>query len=473
MTHHPLQFSVETLCSSSAPVTGTHPPVPSPSSFKHPWLASMSYIVIMAVLVLWNASLVYVMATQLNMNDFGKFYYSIVAFLEGRAMYGPNPGTFLQVTPLMGQHFWNLNPPHFHWLLLPLGFWSPSIALALWGAMNLIAFIVSLRLIGQELQIDPTRWQARWIVSGLLAFAGTGALLVTGQLSCLLLLPITWAWICARKGRWNRAGIWLGLASSIKPFLLIMVPYFLLHRKIRPAIWCCTFWMLPYVGGFIGFGQDVYRQWIDRLLLVDWSWASMNASLHGLLHRTFHENPSFAIVVEFPNAFVTIWLIVSTAVVLIALAATARDDSTEAVDRAFAFLILSVILVFPLGWIYYLILPLGPLTALGIQWWRRLRPITGSPAPFSFKHMLVVLAAVGFLVPLPLTHTLQPNPLATITVGSIYCWSTMWLWTSLLLDFRNPRDRHRPFETATHERMPSMQGVSRPTPRGRGFAPHI
>jgi hypothetical protein len=75
--------------------------------------------------------LVYLRVTTLHRNDFGKFYYSAVAFVQGQNMYGLNPATFVQVSETHHQQFWNMNPPYFH-LLLPFALLTPEVALTLW-----------------------------------------------------------------------------------------------------------------------------------------------------------------------------------------------------------------------------------------------------------------------------------------------------------------------------------------------------
>ena len=66
-------------------------------------------------LLVWNAYLAYELATDLRMNDFGRFYYTAVAFLQGQEMYGPRPAEVVQPSELRtGQQLGNLNPPHFH-----------------------------------------------------------------------------------------------------------------------------------------------------------------------------------------------------------------------------------------------------------------------------------------------------------------------------------------------------------------------
>src|SRR5438132_3076754 len=94
-------------------------------------------------LVVWNALLFYTMA-QHDMTDFGKFYYAAVAFLQGQNMYGSSAATL--AGELQVQLSRNMNPPHFHLLLLPLALLPAGLALALWGIASLLSLLVSVRL---------------------------------------------------------------------------------------------------------------------------------------------------------------------------------------------------------------------------------------------------------------------------------------------------------------------------------------
>ena len=60
-----------------------------------------------------------------------------------------------------------------------------------------------------------------------------GMVVCTGNIALLLMLLITLGLADARHGRWGKAGSWLGLALSIKPFLLIFVPYLVLKGAAR------------------------------------------------------------------------------------------------------------------------------------------------------------------------------------------------------------------------------------------------
>src|SRR5262245_47595150 len=71
------------------------------------------------------------MFQTLHMNDFGKFYYSAQAFLNGGDMYAPSPATAIPVIDEV-REFANMNPPHFHLLVLPFARLSPLAAIVSW-----------------------------------------------------------------------------------------------------------------------------------------------------------------------------------------------------------------------------------------------------------------------------------------------------------------------------------------------------
>src|SRR5262245_52955961 len=106
----------------------------------------------MAAFVL-DVTLMNAMTNLLNMNDFGKFYYSAQAFLAGTNMYAPNPATNPRFVEAPDVQFLNMNPPHFHLLVLPLAMLPAQRAVTIWLGASLTALVVSLLLIGRELDV--------------------------------------------------------------------------------------------------------------------------------------------------------------------------------------------------------------------------------------------------------------------------------------------------------------------------------
>ncbi|GJL49714.1 MAG: hypothetical protein NPIRA01_09410 [Nitrospirales bacterium] len=381
------------------------------------------------------------------MNDFGKLYYASVAFLNNQDMYGPTLATLTQVGYENWQEFWNLNPPHFHVLLLPLALMPESWSLLLWTIANVLALIVTLTLIKQELKLALSLNQKRLCMIGGLGFAGTGAHLVTGQLSFLLALPITLAWIHGRNGRWTQAGLLLGIIASIKPFLLIFLPYILLKREFKAVGTFISVFIANFLIGVAIFGIEPHVAWLQCLTEVNWHWTVMNASLWGSLTRAFAENPMFTPAVHAEFLIIPLWSLFAAMIAGAAFWISVRDSSSCATDRAFAILLFSAILISPLGWIYYLFFLLGPLTALISRWSNRLQRHMWQEYLLQHKMRTLLLfgGISGLLVPLIGINLFQPNSLATLTLGSIYFWSTLMLWGCLVVDWAV--DNHRPTQS--------------------------
>ena len=383
-----------------------------------------------AVLLFWlgyQALLARTMYLALDMNDFGKFYYSARLFLAGEDMYGPSPATGIPVSAYELQHFWNMNPPHFHLLILPLALLTPGWALLAWWALGLGALVASLRAIARALDL---RWTARgafWTIFWLVVFSPTSITVFTGQLSLLLMLPVTLAWAAARRGAWTRAAVLLGVAASVKPFLAIFVAWLLLRRREREASVMAATIAGGFAAGLLVFGDGPLRSWLEVLASMNWSWVPLNGSVAGLLSRTLSDSPRFVPVVEAPLVSWAVSLGAAAAIGLGALAVFARDRSPRAIDRAFAGLLLTALVVSPLGWIYYLFLAAGPLFAL----WR-----TFEARPSRARDALLVVAVPGLIWPVAMTGLWRMTPWGAPTFGSIYAWTMLALLGAVVADAR-------------------------------------
>src|SRR6266542_6104495 len=366
------------------------------------------------------------MTERLHGNDFGKFYYSARAFLGGGDMYAPSPATDLRFPEAPALQFLNMNPPHFHVLVLPFAALSLSKAAALWMAVSGCALVAALILIAREIDLAWTPKRLLILVAGTLAFAGTQAFFATGQLVMLLLLALTLAWLAARRGRWHGAAVWLGVCLSVKPFLLIFVPYLAATRRFRALLVLLGTAAICYSAGLLVFGIDAYQSWYRAVAQSgDWTWLVMNASTLGFFRRSFDVQPIVTPLVVRPGC-VTLWVLPAGMLVAVTLAAAISDKTRGATDRAFGLLLVAAQLMSPLGWIYYLWLPAGPVAVLA-----------RSPQPPNVRRQNIVfaiIAAVGFCWPIPFLPAFQPHRWATLAIASIYFWATLALWSWMVLD---------------------------------------
>jgi hypothetical protein len=393
-------------------------------------------VVVLAALVLWNSVLVHTMATRLKGGDFRVLYLSALAHLEGRSMYALPPeigtaaGRTVRIFPV------NLNPPHFQLLLVPLARMNIVTALAVWTLAGLLSLACCLWLIVRELHIRLTAVLCWRTVVWLLAFIGMGEVLGKGQVSFLLLLPFTLAWIAARRGRWVRAGAYLGVLMTTKLFLLVFLPYLLLRRRIKAVSAACSTALACVAVGASVFGLESYRAWLQQFGSVNWAWQTADASILGLLSRSLENNPFFTPLVAAPSLIWLVWVPAVVTIASVTFLGVARDRGRAQVDRAFAILVVAALLISPLGWIYYLWFALGPVVALGLEWQEERSP--GQPRSREraacWRGGLLAAAAPALVWPHFGTFFFQPHPWATVLFGSAYFWGAAALWGALVTD---------------------------------------
>jgi hypothetical protein len=383
------------------------------------------------VLVLYNAVNLGMMIELTPKNDFGRTFLSAVAFVQGHEMYGMNESIPWELEDGTILDLWNLNPPHFHLLLLPLVWLPIGVAQILWLSANAAGGYFAFRLIAREAQLTFTPDQRQLVLLGLLGFIGTASALITGHMSFLLFWLVTLSWHAARHERWTASGAWLGLGLSVKPFLLFLVPYFLWRKQWRGLAAMGTTVLLCVAAGFAVFGLENHRAWRHMLEVADnWAWLPMNASIMAFLSRTFTANPIFTpVAIASPDLLRTIWLSVGIPMGLLTYAAAFRDSSRRGLDRAFALMLVASLLLSPLGWAYYFWLPLGPLALLLSDARQRSEAVC---SPWTTR--LLKTSLIGLMYPLWWIGWYQPLPVGTVLISSLYFWGLLLAWLALLLD---------------------------------------
>ena len=401
-------------------------------------LALAVFVLGAVFLCLENGLLLSIMIGMMPKNDFGRPLWSTIAYLRGADMYAANHAVSFQVNANRAIELWNLSPPHFHLFLLPLALLPEGVALLVWCVLSGLCFYLALGLILREIGFELTLRERQWAVLGLLASSAMGAALVTAHVSFPLMLLMTLVWRDARHGRWTRAGACFGLGLSIKPFLLIFVPYLILSRRWRGIVAAGLTVGVFFLLGLTVFGVENHRSWLQRLSMAhSWAWLPMNASLYGMLSRAFSDNPVFSSLARFDDGCIrTIWLCLGIPAGLLALIVSLADSSEKQIDRAFGILLVSALLFSPLGWTYYFWLPLGPIASVAAGWWRNRPGPTGEEREGRSRwcRRLMFASAPGLFFPISLTTWGQPLPLATLLVGSIFFWSLLLVWVALILD---------------------------------------
>jgi hypothetical protein len=439
----------------ATPLTG-NASLLSPTIRRKAW-PRLALLVVVMVLVWWQALMFIISWALLPANDFGRMYTSAALFLSGEDMYRWTQAAPARLEKDYVIDLYNMNPPHFHLLLLPLTLLgNPDYAFILWWVLSGWCLFHVGKWILAETGIQLTESWRQVALVLLLAFSGTSAMIYTAQLCFVLLVPLTLMWREARHGRWGRAGMVLGLLLSIKPFLAVLLAYLCWRRRWRAAASCLAVAALAFAVGVAVFGWDNHVSWRHRLADSDsWAWLPMNAALMGMLTRTFTESIWYVPLTCLPSVTVwLLWLSIGGALGLVTLAATSGGNSAESVDQDFALLLAASVLFCPLGWIYYLWLALPPLAALLTRGWPRNASANVSASRGGrWRRALVVIMLIAAFWPTILTRLGQPEALgarrapmlppigagwlfppqaiATVVIGNVYFWGLLALWTAL------------------------------------------
>ena len=389
------------------------------------WLAAALLVflsVTIALPISWR------LVRSIHFNDFGRFYYATQLFQQGLDMYGPTPATPVRLPPEGIVQLLDLNPPHFHWLLIPLTGLSVEAAFVVWSLAGLACLLTSLALIQRELRpgwsAAGLMWTLLWIVSS----AASATTFVTGQLTFFVMLPVTLAWIAARRGAWTRAALLLGMLTSVKLFFGVFGLYFIVTRRWRACGWMAAACVATFGLGAAFFGTAAYISWAHALSSVVWPWLTMNASVSGLLSRTLDGGPVFAPLLFVPGAVRTVTIGLALVLVVLTFRRIGSDTGSGSTDRGYLRVLLVTILISPLGWVYYLWIVAGPAVAV----WLSLRARRS-----TLSHWLVILAVPGLFAPIGVTLKWANQPWSAVTIGSIYTWSTLLLWAAAMAAFRS------------------------------------
>src|SRR5262245_987616 len=168
------------------------------------------------------------LARQYIWTDYALLHATVNRWLDGLPMYGKGIPMF--GAPRFTESV-NFNPPQFHLLVLPFAYLPLWPGLLLWQALSILAGIVSVVIVVRTLGLKWSSMPAMLAAAVVLNSAALSSTLWFGQISLFLALPVTLAWRALRLGRWRDVAVWMGIAASIKPFLLLVFPYMLLARQ--------------------------------------------------------------------------------------------------------------------------------------------------------------------------------------------------------------------------------------------------
>ena len=249
----------------------------------------------------------------------------------------------------------NLNPPVFIFATTPLAYLGFDAAWLTWFFFSMLCLSVAVRRLQQEHLIGQGRSSFLYAGLACLLYVPTLASFFFGQVTFQILLPIILGWSALRRGHDRIGGGWLGLAASLKPFVALFLLGLIILGNGRAIKSMMLTGLMCIALGWLGGGWSAYRDYFAVLHTVTWHSASWNASLAGFFSRLLggSQNVPWVDVPELAHAVTVLSSLVVLAVFVLSVRRIRSRVVTERVDALMALCLSAMLLVSPLGWLYY------------------------------------------------------------------------------------------------------------------------
>jgi len=361
--------------------------------------------------------------------DFLKFHRSAENLLAGRDLFEFVPMAdypIPEISSPSGQEFFhpNLNPPFQTVLFSPLGLLGFRAAYWIWAILSILCGGLAAVLIGSKTSGARDRILSSLVHTNILLFYfPTLIAVVIGQLSLVPFLFLVLAWLAWREGKLSIAGGILGTLAAIKLFFGAFLLFFLARREWRAAGYFVGLGLSCTLLSAAVAGPDSVLRYVQVLGEVGWFSASWNASFLGFVSRVFGE-PGNDPLIHAPQLASVLGKLLSLLGVVLLITMARRGAPQERAkvidDLAFSACIVVMLLVSPLGWMYYFPFLLIPLSVI----WRASEFLARGWG----VRLLVILAWLLSTTPRFLVQAVQLDGDASIILG----WAGAYFYALIL-----------------------------------------
>jgi Glycosyltransferase family 87 len=347
--------------------------------------------------------------------DFGRFYFAARQWISGGSLYDASPATWLQYSATDGLHLWNLNPP---WSIVPflaLARLPIHWAFGLWTVLTVTCLVVSTHLVIKETRATLSRPWTAVVLAFVMVATPTLAAVNTGQITGPLLLLIIWIWRSWRHDRWVSATIGIGILVAMKVVFAPLFFYLLFRRQYR-ALVVGVFTVLGIATISVAvWGLHEHQRWLHSLdEATRWLWLSANTSLVAPVARAMFVGDG---KIAYSESMHSAWYVALILIIPIALVGLLAATRTEHRDRALALYLLTILLVSPLGWIYY--------------WWLFVPPVAALHGDRAVR-LAALMSLPAWVVPVMWYQWPERSPFLAATAGSLGTWALLALWSGVL-----------------------------------------
>lgn len=318
-------------------------------------------IIIIWVLITYTLLLYLIFHDKFKL-DFSTFYSSILALMHGDNPYKTLIADYLPIPRTLSN---NLCPPFFLILIYPLGWLSYHSGLLVWCLFSFLCGLIGAGIaFSLAFSKDTLRKHGFNLLLFYLMLFSTLMNLAIGQIGSILFFFIMLGYHYYLKERDYLAGILWAIIISIKLFPGLLFLFVLSKHRFKllltMIIACLCCWAIPL---FI-YGPQIYQHYFTLMSHISWYADSWNASIYGFLFRLFtfsyyvpQELRTTISLIYFPIFAITLLLFYHL------IRRSPAETNNHSVNHyRFSLTLVFMLLLSPLGWIYYfslLILPLA------------------------------------------------------------------------------------------------------------------
>jgi Glycosyltransferase family 87 len=280
-------------------------------------------------------------------------YLSARALRDGVNIFTPVAELALRYFPFPVPAFPHPNPhpPLLVLLSVPLSFLPFPLVIGLWFVANVALLI----------RVGTWLGLSRWWSLSLVVWPPVRWVIDVNQLELLLLAMTMVAFVAADRGKDREAGIWLGVAASLKLYPLFFLLPFVARRNYKLVGTAGAVFALGQLVNLIVVGPQGLLTYYVQILpgvsaLYQRGW--LNSSPYGVFSRIFGWSTQTSPIVEAPDLVLPLTLLFAAVGIAVALKLSPKAGP------------LAMLLTIPNGWSYYAVLALPQMAVL----WRRFGP---------------------------------------------------------------------------------------------------
>jgi hypothetical protein len=348
--------------------------------------------------------------------DYAKFYYAAFQALHGRPLYAVMDSAVFGIRESLFYQFTLVLDPPLHMpqvvaAYIPLALLPFSMSYRIWYVFSLAAGLGSCAICWRVLyRPRGSRRVLLWMWIAFLGFFPTFTAVRLGQGALAFFLLATIAWWSVRNGHTRRGGIALGIAVSLRSFGALLLVYFLIKRQWRLLFWSAGAYAATLAASLPLVGLDSYDDWLNVMRGVAIQGRNWNASLSGFFSRLLAPEP--ALLLTAAGSLLGLGLLV-----WLSWPARHIQPDTDHDDLTFSLALALMLLLSPLGWMYYF--PILFLALFVI--WRQ----TASPPQRKLRWALLPAWLLSNIPTIQHQTSELTDPLAWWTWNSVYFYALL------------------------------------------------